>query len=159
MQSSLVPNAGANQMSVEITSVPNRVFMPTWWAHSLISSFKDAAATLMTQCWQFKRMKGKEVQIKNPSPKCIFLKLHRFFTVFFFLPMQTLARLLPVLFGFWLTWCAWPSQCTMVRSCEKSRMHSTYQKKTQNRTRFGFFGACTLLAEKRRKKLWVFLAV
>ena len=36
-------------MSVKITSVPDRVFVPTWWACSLISSFKNVAATL-TKC-------------------------------------------------------------------------------------------------------------
>ena len=159
MQSSLVPNAGANQMSVEITSVPNRVFMPTWWAHSLISSFKDAAATLMTQCWQFKRMKGKEVQIKNPSPKTHFLETPPVFHCCFFLPMQTLARLFPVLFGFLLTWCAWPSQCTMVRSCEKSRMHSIYQKTHPKQNEIWVFWCMQSSCRKKKKKLWVFLAV
>ena len=30
VQSSLVPNAWANQMSVKIASVPDCVFVPTW---------------------------------------------------------------------------------------------------------------------------------
>ena len=47
MQSSLVLNAWTNQMSVIITLVPDRVFVPTWWLCSLISSFKDVAVTLI----------------------------------------------------------------------------------------------------------------
>ena len=42
-----VPNAWANQMRVKLTSVPDRVFVLTGWAYSLILSFKDVAATLM----------------------------------------------------------------------------------------------------------------
>ena len=34
------------QMSVKITSVPDRVFMSTWWECSLIPSLKAVAATL-----------------------------------------------------------------------------------------------------------------
>ena len=45
MQRSLVVNAWANQMSVNIASVLDRVFVPTGWACSLISGFKDVAAT------------------------------------------------------------------------------------------------------------------
>ena len=36
-----------NQMSVNVILVPDCVFVPTWWACSLISSFKDVAATLI----------------------------------------------------------------------------------------------------------------
>ena len=52
-QSSLVLNAWANQMSIKIGSVPNCVFVPTGWACSLISSFKDItwfALTLKVLC-------------------------------------------------------------------------------------------------------------
>ena len=50
MQSSLVPNAWANQMSTRITSVPDCVFIPTWWANSLLSSF-----SLQGHCSDFKK--------------------------------------------------------------------------------------------------------
>ena len=46
MQSSQVPNAWANQMSVKIALVPDHVFVPAGWVCSLISGFKDVAATL-----------------------------------------------------------------------------------------------------------------
>ena len=46
MQTSLVQNASANHMSIKIASVPDCVFVPTIRACSLISSFKDVAATL-----------------------------------------------------------------------------------------------------------------
>ena len=42
----VVPNAWANQMSVKITSVSDRVFVQTLWARGLISSFNDVAAPL-----------------------------------------------------------------------------------------------------------------
>ena len=53
MQSSLVPNAWANQLSVKIALVPDCVFVPTGWACSLISSFKDVTLTLRgyLECW------------------------------------------------------------------------------------------------------------
>ena len=38
-------------MSVKDTSVPDRVFVPTWWVCSLISNFKDVAATLKFDLW------------------------------------------------------------------------------------------------------------
>ena len=51
----IVPNAPANQMSVNISSVPDRVFVLTWGACSLISSFKDVATTLRSQPDTFKK--------------------------------------------------------------------------------------------------------
>ena len=45
VQNSLVPNTWVNHMSVKITFVPDRVFVPTWWASGLISNFRDVAAT------------------------------------------------------------------------------------------------------------------
>ena len=53
VQSSLVPNAWANQASVKIISGPDCVFVPTWWACSLILSFKDIAVTLSYHDWFF----------------------------------------------------------------------------------------------------------
>ena len=50
----LVPNAWANQMSVNLTSIPNLVFMPMWWGSSFISSFNNVAVTLMNNCIRFK---------------------------------------------------------------------------------------------------------
>ena len=46
VRSSLVTNTWANQMSIKITLVPDHVFVPSWWACSLISSFKDVTVTL-----------------------------------------------------------------------------------------------------------------
>ena len=46
MQNSLIPNTSANQMRVEIASVPDCVFMPTGWVCSLISRFNEVASTL-----------------------------------------------------------------------------------------------------------------
>ena len=47
VQSNLVPNACAYQMSIKSTLVPDCVFLQTWQVSSLIQSFEDVAATLI----------------------------------------------------------------------------------------------------------------
>ena len=47
MQSSLVLIAWASKISIKITLVPDRVFIPTWQMCSLTSSLKDVAATFI----------------------------------------------------------------------------------------------------------------
>ena len=46
VQSSLVPNIWANQMSIKIASVWDHVFMPTGWVCNLILSFNDLSQRL-----------------------------------------------------------------------------------------------------------------